>query len=201
MNKHIFRFTILLFIASTFWSCGSSEKKAISGENIVKNYIAEIADSVVFDRFSVVDLEALNPETNELLLFDDQKRQMLVIDSEGNLVSSFNPFVEGPNYMGERSFGWTFYGEDQMVGFGYTHFNLFSKVGKRLQRMEYPIDVGGWTTMNYGRKRIIGYEKNGEASAIALIVGHRGISERTQSYQDTMDVVFNLDFEKNESIC
>ncbi len=198
MHKVIFQFSILILLVSVIYSCGSSDKES-SSERRQINYKAEIVDSVVFERFSPVNIEAINDGTNELLLFDEQQRQMLVIDEEGNLISSFNPFIEGPNYMGDRSTGWTFYGQDQIIGFGYTHFYIFSKAGKRLQRMPYPVDVGGWLTMDYSPKRVIEYEQNGKKGAVALIPGERGVSSKTQEYQDSAYVVFNLDFENDNA--
>lgn len=197
MHKVIFQFSILLLLVNTIWSCGSSENGSDNIRGVI-NYKAEIADSVVFERFSEVKIEAINEATTELLLFDEQQREMLVIDGEGNLLSSFDPFAEGPNYMGDRSTGWTFYGQDQMIGFGYTHFYLFTKEGKRIQRVAYPIEVGGWVTMDYDPRRIIGYEKDGKKAGVALLPGQRGVSSRTQAYQDSAHIVFNVSFENEE---
>ncbi len=198
MNKVISQFSIFVLLVSIIYSCGSSDKGSV-GERGQINYKAELVDSVVFERFSEVNIEAINDATNELLLFDEQQRQMLVVNEEGNLISSFDPFIEGPNYMGDRSTGWTFYGKDQVIGFGYTHFYVFSKAGKRLQRMPYPVEVAGWLRMDYSPKRVIGYEKNDKKGAVALIPGERGVSSKTQKYQDSVDVVFNLDFENDNA--
>ena len=195
MNKS---FVLIVILTLMIYACGSSDKKAISGENTIKRYIAEIADSVVFERFSPVALEALNPETNELLLFDEQKGQMLVIDSEGNLVSSFKPFVEGPNYMGNVSFGWSFFGTDKLVGFGFNYFYLFSKEGERLQRLAYPFDVGGGVHMDFFPKRLTYYKNGVSEGVVALLPGPAGSSQKTQVYYDSLDLVYALDF-SNES--
>lgn len=192
-----FQIGMMLFIA-VIYGCQTSESTDKEEQGLEISYIAKIVDSVVIDRLSEVSMEAINPETSELLLFDEQKREMLVIDEEGNVLSSFGPFEEGPNYMGDQSTGWSFYGEDQILGFGSTHFYMFAKSGKRLKRIAHPIDFGGASIiMNYAPKRIIAYGQDDVKTVVVLFPDLRAES-KTQAYQDSSDMVYNLDFENDK---
>ncbi|MBO3698862.1 hypothetical protein [Roseivirga sp. E12] len=192
---------IVLIVISAFGtsSCGSSESGSKANVPTEINYVAQITDSVVVDRLSVLTMEAINPAGNRLLLVDEQTNEMVLVNESGEITSSFNPFVEGPDYMGDKSFGWTFYGNDQLVGFGYTHFVRFSDKGKRLQRLSYPIEVAGWIYMDYFPKRLIYYKDQSTEKVVALIPGLSKPSPRTQLYYDSLDLVYALDFTNETS--
>jgi hypothetical protein len=191
-----FQIGMILFLV-VIYGCQTSESTDSKEQGREISYIAEIADSVVIQRLSQVEMEAINAETSQLLLHDEQTNEMLVVDSHGEVVSSFNPFVESPDYMGNSSFGWTFYGEDKMVGFGYTHFVQYSLEGKRLKRFPYPIEVNGWVMMDFFPKRVAYYQGGSTEEVLALIPGIP--SPRSQSYYDSLDLVYALNFEKDAS--
>lgn len=189
----------MLFFA-LIYGCQTSESKDKTEQAIELGYIAEIADSVVIERLSELSIEAINPETSEMLLHDQQTNEMVVIDSRGEVISTFNPFVESPDYMGNSSFGWTFYGEDKLVGFGYTHFVQYSLEGKRLKRFPYPIDVRGWVIMDFFPKRVTYYQSGSTEEVLTLIPGKAtNTSTRSQAYYDSADLVYALNFENNAS--
>lgn len=197
--KYILAGMCWVLISLVVSSCGGSESHEESESSYNLSYVAEIADSIVIDRLSVLTMEAVSPDGSQLLLIDEQKNEMVLANASGEIISSFNPFVEGPDYMGDKSFGWTFYGDDQLVGYGYTHFVLFSDEGKRLKRLPYPIDVGGWIIMDFFPKRLIHYQSQSKEEVIALIPGMSKPSPRSQVYFDSLDMVYALDFNSETS--
>jgi len=197
--KHILAGICWVLVSLIVTSCGGSESNVESDSSDNLSFVAAIADSIVIDRLSVLTMEAVSPDGNHLLLIDEQTNEMVLTNTSGELVSSFNPFVEGPNYMGDKSFGWTFYGNDQLVGYGYTHFVLFNDEGKRLKRLPYPIDVGGWIIMDFFPKRLIHYQSQTKEEVIALIPGMSKPSPRSQLYFDSLDMVYALDFNSETS--
>lgn len=196
--KNIQIIVILLLVVAS--GCQTNESNTENAIDKVVTYRAEIADSVVLNRLSEVEIEAVNAETSELLLHDEQTNEMLVVDSQGAVVSTFNPFVESPDYMGNSSFGWTFYGKDKLVGFGYTHFVQYSLEGKRLKRFPYPVDVRGWVIMDFFPKRVTYYQTGTTQEVLALVPGQAtSIKARSQMHYDSLDLVYALDFESDLS--
>ncbi|MFY0591496.1 hypothetical protein [Roseivirga sp.] len=199
MHKRIYKISILLAFIMFIYSCGSSSDEAQNINSGVINYKAEIADSVVFERLSFVTMQAYNANNQTLLLMDEQKGEMLVINEEGEVKTIFRPFVEGPEYIGGQSIGWSFYGKDEIVAYGMTHTYRFSSEGKREQRIEHPVYAGGQTILNYGVRRIIGYSSGDESAVVSLMPLAIGGVSRNQEYHDAGELVFNLDFKSQSA--
>ncbi|OEK06908.1 hypothetical protein [Roseivirga misakiensis] len=194
MHKPIYQFSILVLIVALFYGCSSSTEEANNNGEAISNYKAEIADSVVVQRLSVVSMQAYNANNETLLLMDEQQGDMLVVDREGEVKVSFNPFVEGPNYIGNGSSGWSFYGQDEIVGYGWTHTYRYSPAGKRVQRIAHPVETGGQLTLNYNPRRILTYSSGDKLGVVSLMPIAFGQVSRNQEYHDSAQIVFKLDF-------
>ncbi|WP_157716048.1 hypothetical protein [Roseivirga echinicomitans] len=156
-------------------------------------------DSLVINRLSMVELLDYQSTTGELLFADVQSGDYLVMDKDGKVLSSFNPHIEGPNYMGNSSYGWSFYGKDELVAFGRPYFYRFSKAGKIMGRYEVPIETGGGVYLDFSQERIRAFETQRGTEVLALVLEVSGKEGNNQNYQDSTDAVFRMNFETGET--
>jgi hypothetical protein len=162
-------------------------------------YKLEVVDSVSLNRLSTLILLDYQESTEELLLFDTQLREILLVDQYGKTLSTFKPFIEGPNYMGDESFGWNFYGDDKILGFGRNYFYIFSKQGKRLDRYTYPTEATSWWLLDYNPKMIFTYPGADQIETLAIITGAITPKYKTQAYQDSAQIIYSMNFATGES--
>lgn len=180
------------FLLTIICSCSSSSKRS---ESLVTGYTTQVVDSISFNRLSEVELLDYNDKTKELLVSDEQTREVFILNEKGEIVSSFQPYIEGPNYVENNNFGWTFFGDDELVAYGRVYFHRLSKDGTRLQRMEYPVQPRGWVMLDYNPQMIESVSPMGnENMLLAMIPGVVRMSQRDQSAQDTTSIMFVMDF-------
>tara|TARA_A100000171_G_scaffold30313_1_gene28551 strand:- start:208 stop:1314 length:1107 start_codon:yes stop_codon:yes gene_type:complete len=177
-------------------ACSGNEENS---ESKIGSFKAEIVDSLVIDRLSVLELLDYQSSTGDLLFADVQSGDYLVMDKDGEVLSSFNPHIEGPNYMGNSSYGWSFYGKDELVAFGHPDFYRFSKAGERLGRYDNPINPGGGIWLDYSPQRIKAFETQRGTEVVALILDLTNRNRSSQEYQDSVDAVFRMNFETGEN--
>lgn len=182
------------FLLTVICSCSSSSSNEKAG--VATRYVTEVVDSISFNRLSEVELLDYNDKTKELLVSDEQTREVFILNGKGEIASSFQPYVEGPNYVENNNFGWTFFGDDELVAYGRVYFHRLSKEGTRLQRLEYPVEPRGWVILDYNPQMIESVSPMGnENMLLAMIPGVVRMSQRDQSAQDTTSIMFVMDFE------
>tara|TARA_A100000171_G_scaffold39794_1_gene39692 strand:+ start:478 stop:1581 length:1104 start_codon:yes stop_codon:yes gene_type:complete len=170
-----------------------------NSQSKIGSFKTEIVDSLVIDRLSMVELLDYQSSTGDLLFADVQSGDYLVMDKDGEVLSSFNPHIEGPNYMGNSSYGWSFYGKDELVAFGRPYFYRFSKAGKIMGRYEVPIETGGGVYLDFSHERIRAFETQRGTEVLALVLEVSGKKGNSQNYQDSTDAVFRMNFETGEN--
>lgn len=185
-NKHIFLNLLVLSILFSFSCSTVSNDKKVG----FVHYTTEVIDSISFNRLSEVKLLDYNDKTRELLVSDEQTREVFILNEEGEIVSLFQPHVEGPNYVEDNNFGWIFFGDNELVAYGRVYFHRLSKEGERLDRMEYPVKPRGWTWFDYNPQMLESF--NG--SLLAMIPGVKGGGQRSEIGQDTTSIMFLMDF-------
>lgn len=188
--KHTLINTMAFLAIACLVSCSENQNT----ENTAKSYKAVVADSVVFKTLPEVELLDYNKRSKELMLHDRQSNEVVIINQEGEEISRFNPHIEGPNYAGDQTFGWTFFGEDTVVGYGYHHFHLLSKQGERIKRIPYPVEPEGWAMLDYNPKMLFNLSVNTK-EIIALIPGINGFRSKSQAYHDSVKVVYKIHLE------
>ncbi|WP_268122964.1 hypothetical protein [Roseivirga pacifica] len=189
--------TLIISLAVfTIWCLTSCEGNQTT-ETTAKSYKAVVADSVVFKTLPEVELLDYNKQSKELMLHDRQSNEVVIINQQGEEISRFNPHIEGPNYAGDRTFGWTFFGEDMVVGYGHFYFHLMTKQGERIKRIPYPVRNKQWATLDYYPKMIFS-STAGQAEIIVLIPGVENINTRSQAYQDTVKMVYKVNLNSEE---
>lgn len=184
--------TLVGLIALSFlfaFSCSPSKEEA--EEFQIKNYEAVVVDSLMFEWLPEVKLLDYNDETEELLLAS--QRDILVIDKEGNIVSQFNPHIEGPNYVGDFDFGWIFYGDGQLMCYGTYYFHLFSKEGERIKRFPYPVEINGLWSLNNDPQMLMSYKYGGQDKLVTFITAPMGPHFKTKDFQDSVQMVYLMD--------
>ena len=192
----IFSFLLLTCCLVTMVACSGNKENS---ESKIRSFKTEIVDSLVIDRLSMVELLDYQNTTGDLLFADVQSGDYLVMDKNGEVHSSFNPHIEGPNYMGNSSYGWSFYGKDELVAFGRPYFYRFSKAGERLGRYDNPINPGGGIWLDYSPQRIKAFETQRGTEVVALILDLTNRKRSSQEYQDSVDAVFRMNFETGEN--
>lgn len=192
----IFNFLLLTCCLITMVACNGNKENS---ESKIRSFKTEIVDSLVIDRLSVLELLDYQSSTGDLLFADTQSGDYLVMDKDGEVFSSFNPHIEGPNYMGNSSYGWSFYGKDELVAFGRPYFYRFSKAGERLGRYDNPINPGGGIWLDYSPQRIKAFETQRGTEVVALILDLTNRKRSSQEYQDSVDAVFRMNFETGEN--
>tara|TARA_R110000796_G_scaffold96719_4_gene203277 strand:+ start:51493 stop:52596 length:1104 start_codon:yes stop_codon:yes gene_type:complete len=176
-------------------ACNGNEENS---ESKIASFKAEIVDSLVIDRLSVLELFDYQSSTGELLFFDTQTGEHLIINEEAEVLSSFNPLVEGPSYMG-NSYGWSFYGKDELAAYGHAYFYRYSKSGEILGRYEPPIEAGGGIILDFKPQRIKAFETERGTEVLAMILDLSNRNRKTQQFQDSIDDVFRMNFETGEN--
>lgn len=150
------------------------------------HYQLEVIDSVMLPRLSEIKLVDYSETSAELLLMDKQTREMLVIDEEGTLLSTFQPHVEGPNYVGDWTNGWTFYGHDELIAYGNVYLHLLSKEGIRKKRIPYPIHASSTWSLDHNPKMIHNYKHDETENILVIVPGASGPPFKTQAYHDSL---------------
>lgn len=189
-------FVLIVVVTSLLAGCNHKQNQEVAKTN---KYKLEVIDSVSVSRLSTLILLDYQESTEELLLFDTQLREILLVDQYGKILSTFNPFMEGPNYMGDESFGWNFYGDDKILGFGRNFFHIFSKEGKRLNRYNYPTEATSWWLLDYNPKMIFTYPRANHTETLAVITGAITPKYKTQVYQDSAQLIYSMNFATGES--
>lgn len=185
---HTFFGLIVLSILFT-GSCSSSKEETDKIQ--IGNYQAVVVDSLTFEWLPEVKLLDYNDETEELLLAS--QREILIIDKEGNIVSQFNPHIEGPNYVGDFDFGWIFYGDGQLMCYGSYYFHLFSKVGERIKRVPYPVETNGLYLLDGDPQMLMTYSTEGQDKLVTFITAPMGPHFKTKDFQDSVQMVYLMD--------
>ena len=181
-------FTLLLGISS----CGNDPTVT---SNASEQYQLVAVDSFSIDRLSELSLEDYHDGTGELMMSDGQLAEILVVDQEGNIINSFNPIIQGPNTIGNVSYGWTFYGADQIVAYSRVHYHLLTKNGERLKRVLYPVETGGMFILDYNPKMITTVGEGKDLKVVTLITQPSGYRLRSQ---DSAKMIYTLDMETGE---
>lgn len=199
-QKHTCRFPVLFALAALLIcvlnSCNQESGKEFSGTG---KYKLEVTDSVTFDRLSQLSLLDYHAEKKELLIYDSQLGEILVINETGELISSFNPFVEGPLYMGDESFGWRFYGDDQILGYGRVYFYLFNRGSDQVERYDYPTEVESWWLLDYDPKMIFTFPNQGQLETMAIIPGVAAPKFNSKAYQDSTKMIYTMNLATGEN--
>jgi len=194
------RFKALLLLISVALillvnSCGSKNNEI----KVIKSYKAVIEDSVMINRLSRVKLLDYNAYENELLLHDRQTREIILIDKKGEIISKFNPHVEGPSYAGDYDFGWSFYENKGLVCHSSYYFYQFDKQGNLIAKHPYPVEVSSLWLLDYDPVMIDSYTKNGEVEVLAFITGPVGPRYNSQAYQDSVNMLYAMNFNTGSS--
>ncbi|MFT7055451.1 MAG: hypothetical protein ACJAR3_001079 [Roseivirga sp.] len=194
-----FRKTYLsLFLLSSllaFTSCNQNEEEKVQAE--IRSYSAEIVDSLVINRLSVVELLDYQSSAGEFLIFDTQTGEHLIMNEKAEILSSFNPYLQGPSYMG-FSYGWSFYGQDELVAYGQSYYYRYSKSGEILGKYEPPIDKGGGVQLDYSPQRIRAFETERGTEVLTMFISN--FNSKRQPNEDPNDVIFRMNFETGETI-
>lgn len=186
--KHIFLNLLVLSILFSF-SCTSEKRDSEKFE--IKKYQGFVVDSLMFEWLPEVKMLDYNDETEELLV--TSQREILILDKEGNIVSQFNPHIEGPNYVGDFDYGWIFYGDGQLMCYGTYYFHLFSKDGQRIKRFPYPVETNGLWLLDNDPHMLLSYEAEGEDKLVTFITSPMGPNFKTQDFQDSVQMVYLMD--------
>ncbi|WP_323755689.1 hypothetical protein [Roseivirga sp.] len=191
-----FKLFLLTCCLLTMVACSGNKENS---ESKIGSFKTEIVDSLVIDRLSMVELLDYQNSTGDLLFVDYQAGDYFVTNKKGETTSSFTPHIEGPNYMGNSSYGWSFYGKDELAAFGNPYFYRFSKAGKIMGRYEVPIETGGGVYLDFSQERIRAFETQRGTEVLALVLEVSGKEGNNQSYQDSTDAVFRMNFETGET--
>ena len=198
MKRPLHQFSIFCFFLLTlfFVACSGNQESTNEG---LKSYTTQVVDSVMFNRLSRLRLMDYNENTEELLLEDQQTREVLIVDQKGELVLAFNPHVEGPNYVGDFDFGWSFYGDEGLVCHSSYYFYQFDKQGNKVARIPYPVETQAMWLLDYDPIMIDTYTKNGKTEVLAFITEPAGHPYNSQAFQDSITMMYRMNFETGES--
>jgi len=198
MNKHILRISTALILILTVMACKTSEEKSEGGQQI-QDYITYVADSLTFDYLSEVQLMDYNEASEELMLLDRNSREVLIIDNQGSMVSKFNPHIEGPGYVGNFDHGWVFHGKN-LICFSNYYFYELTRQGEYVAKHKYPVEVRGIWSLDYLPEMSISYESSeGDPMFLAFITEPEGADYNTQAFQDSIHMIYRMDFQKGVS--
>jgi hypothetical protein len=161
---------------------------------VIKSYKAVIEDSVMINRLSTVQLLDYNAYENELLLLDRQTQEIILIDKKGAIISKFNPHIEGPSYVGNHDFGWTFYENEGLVCHAAYYLYQFDKKGNLIAKHPYPVETRGLWSLDYDPVMVDSYTKNGEVEVLAFITDPSGPKPNTQVFQDSVNLLYAMNF-------
>lgn len=185
---------VLLILAL---SNGCSPKGNDSSFATGTNFITQVVDSVSFDFLSDIELLDYNNATGEFLVKNKQGRSIFVVDGKGELVSEFNPYVQGPSYVGDNDFDWVFYGEEDLLCYSTGYFYQMTKEGERVRRVPYPVETAGLWMLDYNPEMIFTYSVDKRTKVVSFITESAGPRFNTQAFQDSVDMVYRMDFDEN----
>lgn len=199
MNKHIIRISGFLFLILFAMGCGAPKQTA-QDKPQPQDYVTYVSDSLTFDYLAEVELMDYDEDTDELMLLDRKSREVLIIDKAGEIISKFNPHIEGPGYVGNFDHGWVFYGEDKLICFSNYYFYELTKSGDFIARHKYPVEVRGIWSLDYLPEMSISYTSpEGDPKFLAFITEPEGANFNTQAFQDSAYMVYRMDFETGVS--
>jgi len=195
MRFHSLTHPFLSLLLLLLISCGTKTTEVKE----LKTYSAVIVDSLSVDRLSGLRMLDYNDENQEFLIQDDQLGQIIVMDKKGEVLSSFAPFTQGPNYIGNNSYGWSFYGNDEIVAYGVVYFYRLSKKGEIQQRLKYPAERYGGIILDYFPQRIKAFQVDGNTEVMTLLIDGLVNRYRTKTHYDTAKMVFQINFKTGKS--
>ncbi|WP_375585508.1 hypothetical protein [Cyclobacterium xiamenense] len=126
------RLSLLALLASGLLACSPSQKEAAS----TSRFALQLVDSVRVDYLGNLELKDYDPETEQYLAYNQQEKEVLIIDASGDVEHSFILQSDGPEAIIGYGPNPTFAG-DQICIFADKIYTL-SRQGKVLNRVEIP---------------------------------------------------------------
>ncbi|MCO6359367.1 hypothetical protein [Roseivirga pacifica] len=187
--KHTLINTMAILAIACLVSCSENQNT----ETTTKSYKAVVADSVVFNYLPEVQLKDYDEESEQLLLKDRSSQKIIILNKSGRIEAEFNPFVEGPNYVGPWDFGWIFFGEDSLICYGQTHIYLLTREGEIINKMPFPVEIESQWLLDFDPRTLFNYSDKEKEKFVAMISGPLGPKPRTQAFQDSVNMVYSID--------
>ncbi|SHN35403.1 hypothetical protein SAMN04488057_12616 [Cyclobacterium lianum] len=128
-NLHLISITLL---AICLLSCSRSQKETTDS----RSYALQLVDSLRVDYMGNLELKDYDPETNQYLAYNQQKKEVLIFDTSGDIQHSFILQSEGPEAIIGYGPNPTFAGSKICI-FADKIYTL-SQQGKVLNRVEIP---------------------------------------------------------------
>ncbi|MFO7826258.1 MAG: hypothetical protein R6V72_20145 [Cyclobacterium sp.] len=126
------RLPLLALLAAGLLSCSRSQKET-SG---VGSYALQLVDSLRIDYMGSLELKDYDPETNQYLAYDQQKKEVLIFDASGGIQHTFILKDDGPEAISGYGLNPRF-SAGNICLFGDKIYTL-SRQGKVLNRTEIP---------------------------------------------------------------
>lgn len=192
MNKHLKVFFRLLILTFAISSCGSGGIKNNESSIEEKDYVTYVLDSLTFSHLSEVELLDYSEVSDELMLKDKLSGEVIIIDNDGEVVSKFNPHIEGPSYVGNSDHGWVFHGDDGLVCFSNYYFYHLKKDGEMITKHKYPVEVRGIWMLDYSPEMMLSYSNGDEDYFVPFITEPDGFPYNSQAFQDSVYMLYRI---------
>lgn len=190
--------SLLIFIL-LFWACEGENSTVTTASKRIGNYKMEVVDSIILNELSPVMLKNYNDLTDELLLENRQMGEISIMNGQGDIISRFKPYVEGPDYTENANYGWTFAGRDGLIAYGQAYFHRLTKAGDRIERIPYPMKVRMWVTRDFNPQNIFFLDNDDSPEILAIVPGATGkFKQSSQAYMDSVQKVHAINIETKE---
>jgi len=156
-----------------------------------------VVDSLVFEWLPEVRLLDYNEQTEELLL--TTQNEIMVIDNEGEIVSQFNPHIEGPSYVGNSDFGWIFDSRGGLICYAHHSFDVLDKAGNRIKRIPYPTEVKYWMILDFNPQMLFNYKVDGAEKLVVMIPAPIFSDSKSKAFQDSVELIYSIDVKTDEA--
>lgn len=127
-----FRLPLLALLAAGLLSCSRSQKETTDS----RSYSLKLVDSLRVDYMGSLELKDYDPETNQYLAYNQQKKEVLIFDASGAIQHTFILQDDGPEAISGYGLNPRFSAGNICI-FGDKIYTL-SRQGKVLNRTEIP---------------------------------------------------------------
>ncbi|MFC2186211.1 hypothetical protein ACFCT7_02760 [Fulvivirgaceae bacterium LMO-SS25] len=189
--KYSISFLLAFGFSLVLFSCGENNQEEVV--DLSKKYKLTISDSVIINELSNITLFAVNQEDEKLLI--QSRGGIFIYNFEGKELLNFNPYVDGPNFIGPISIDWEFYGKDKLIVYGLMSNYIFSNTGERLSKIDFPGDMWGATLPKYNQKFLYPFVSNNQLKLLTFFPAILGQDRRTQAYFDSLTHAYVYDFQ------
>jgi hypothetical protein len=121
--NNLFTIIVCMSLFSVIWACGNNSSDQDQHEAYEPNFV--LKDSLVIDYLGMLSLMDIKEDGSEYLLYDHQRKELLRVNREGDILLNKNLTSDSKDGYGPYFFSCHYMGEEKIVVFTYNEAYVY----------------------------------------------------------------------------